>query len=176
MTATNTPAATPWCCRARPTGPAPRGSPPAAPCGSVPASSPCCRRRRLFPRTPPSSPRSCSRPATAPTISTTHLVDERLNAIVAGPGLGTGAPTRDLVRVAAEAGRGLVLDADALTSFSAKADRTGGDDRGGRCAGGGDPARGRVRPPVQGRRGGAADGLEARARRPPRRSSAPSWC
>ncbi|SFV12778.1 NAD(P)H-hydrate epimerase [Methylobacterium sp. 174MFSha1.1] len=50
------------------------------------------------------------------------LTDERLNAIVAGPGLGTGAPTRDLVRVAAEAGRGLVLDADALTSFSGKAD------------------------------------------------------
>lgn len=50
------------------------------------------------------------------------LTDERLNAIVAGPGLGSGAPTRDLVRVATEAGRGLVLDADALTSFSAKAD------------------------------------------------------
>ncbi|KMO21524.1 bifunctional ADP-dependent NAD(P)H-hydrate dehydratase/NAD(P)H-hydrate epimerase [Methylobacterium platani] len=50
------------------------------------------------------------------------LTDERLNVVVAGPGLGTGAPTRDLVRVAAEAGRGLVLDADALTSFSGKAD------------------------------------------------------
>ncbi|TNC08220.1 NAD(P)H-hydrate dehydratase [Methylobacterium terricola] len=50
------------------------------------------------------------------------LTDERLNAIVAGPGLGTGAPTRDLVRVASEAGRGLVLDADALTSFSGRAD------------------------------------------------------
>ncbi|MGE7413827.1 NAD(P)H-hydrate dehydratase [Methylobacterium tarhaniae] len=54
------------------------------------------------------------------------LTDERLNAIVAGPGLGTGAPTRDLVRVAAEAGRGLVLDADALTSFSGKADELAG--------------------------------------------------
>ncbi|MFH6781307.1 MULTISPECIES: NAD(P)H-hydrate dehydratase [Methylobacterium] len=50
------------------------------------------------------------------------LTDERLNAIVAGPGLGTGGPTRDLVRVATEAGRALVLDADALTSFSGKAD------------------------------------------------------
>ncbi|WP_298954512.1 NAD(P)H-hydrate dehydratase [uncultured Methylobacterium sp.] len=50
------------------------------------------------------------------------LADERLNAIVAGPGLGVGGPTRDLVRVAAEAGRALVLDADALTSFSAKRD------------------------------------------------------
>ncbi|TGD94711.1 NAD(P)H-hydrate dehydratase [Methylobacterium nonmethylotrophicum] len=50
------------------------------------------------------------------------LTDERLAVIVAGPGLGTGAPTRDLVRVATEAGRRLVLDADALTSFSGKAD------------------------------------------------------
>ncbi|KTS28611.1 hypothetical protein NS228_15035 [Methylobacterium indicum] len=50
------------------------------------------------------------------------LTDERLNAIVAGPGLGSGAPTRDLVRVATEAGRALVLDADALTSFAGKAD------------------------------------------------------
>ncbi|GJE43101.1 Bifunctional NAD(P)H-hydrate repair enzyme Nnr [Methylobacterium soli] len=45
------------------------------------------------------------------------LVDERLNVVLAGPGLGTGAQTRDLVAVAASAGRGLVLDADALTSF-----------------------------------------------------------
>ncbi|MGF3026206.1 NAD(P)H-hydrate dehydratase [Methylobacterium aquaticum] len=54
------------------------------------------------------------------------LTDERLNTIVAGPGLGTGAPTRDLVRVAAEAGRRLVLDADALTSFTGKADELAG--------------------------------------------------
>ncbi len=45
------------------------------------------------------------------------LTDERLNVVVAGPGLGTGAATRDLVAVAASAGRALVLDADALTSF-----------------------------------------------------------
>ncbi|MER2267019.1 NAD(P)H-hydrate dehydratase [Methylobacterium oxalidis] len=49
------------------------------------------------------------------------LVDERLNAVLAGPGLGTGAPTRDLVAAAAGAGRGLVLDADALTSFKGEA-------------------------------------------------------
>ncbi|GJD52233.1 Bifunctional NAD(P)H-hydrate repair enzyme Nnr [Methylobacterium crusticola] len=60
------------------------------------------------------------------------LVDERLNAIVAGPGLGTGQPTRDLVRVAAEAGRGLVLDADALTSFSGRAGDLAGALRAGR--------------------------------------------
>ncbi|ACL62145.1 bifunctional ADP-dependent NAD(P)H-hydrate dehydratase/NAD(P)H-hydrate epimerase [Methylobacterium nodulans] len=48
------------------------------------------------------------------------LVDERLNAIAAGPGLGRGGATRGIVRVAAEAGRGLVLDADALTSFKGR--------------------------------------------------------
>lgn len=49
------------------------------------------------------------------------LTDERINAIVAGPGLGVGEATRDLVAVAAAAGRGLVLDADALTSFKGQA-------------------------------------------------------
>ncbi|MGH1588306.1 NAD(P)H-hydrate dehydratase [Methylobacterium phyllosphaerae] len=49
------------------------------------------------------------------------LTDERLNVILAGPGLGTGAPTRERVAVAAAAGRNLVLDADALTSFSGQA-------------------------------------------------------
>ena len=45
------------------------------------------------------------------------LADERLNALLLGPGLGTGPATCDLVAVAANAGRALVLDADALTSF-----------------------------------------------------------
>ena len=49
------------------------------------------------------------------------LVDERLNVVLAGPGLGVGATTRDLVAVAAGVGRGLVLDADALTSFKGQA-------------------------------------------------------
>ncbi len=49
------------------------------------------------------------------------LVDERLNVVLAGPGLGVGAGTRDLVGVAAAAGRRLVLDADALTSFKGQA-------------------------------------------------------
>ncbi|MDR7038538.1 MULTISPECIES: NAD(P)H-hydrate dehydratase [Methylobacterium] len=49
------------------------------------------------------------------------LVDERLNVVLAGPGLGMGQPTRDLVAVAASAGRALVLDADALTSFKGEA-------------------------------------------------------
>ena len=46
------------------------------------------------------------------------LADERLNAILLGPGLGTGEGTRERVGVAAGAGRNLVLDADALTSFA----------------------------------------------------------
>lgn len=49
------------------------------------------------------------------------LVDERLNVLLAGPGLGVGSGTRDLLAVAAAAGRALVLDADALTSFKGQA-------------------------------------------------------
>ncbi|MDP4002153.1 NAD(P)H-hydrate dehydratase [Methylobacterium sp. NEAU K] len=49
------------------------------------------------------------------------LTDERLNVVLAGPGLGTGEATRERVAVAAAAGRGLVLDADALTSFAGQA-------------------------------------------------------
>ncbi|MCJ2082471.1 NAD(P)H-hydrate dehydratase [Methylobacterium sp. J-090] len=49
------------------------------------------------------------------------LVDERLNVVLAGPGLGIGEATRDLVAVAAAASRRLVLDADALTSFKGQA-------------------------------------------------------
>lgn len=49
------------------------------------------------------------------------LTDSRINVVLAGPGLGSGAPTRDLVAVAASTGRGLVLDADALTSFRGQA-------------------------------------------------------
>ncbi|MDB5646252.1 NAD(P)H-hydrate dehydratase [Methylobacterium sp.] len=49
------------------------------------------------------------------------LTDERLNVVLAGPGLGAGSATRDLVAVAAATGRALVLDADALTSFRGQA-------------------------------------------------------
>lgn len=54
------------------------------------------------------------------------LVDERINVILAGPGLGTGEATRERVAVAASVGRSLVLDADALTSFKDRADRLAG--------------------------------------------------
>ncbi|GJE56329.1 MULTISPECIES: NAD(P)H-hydrate dehydratase [Methylobacterium] len=49
------------------------------------------------------------------------LTDERLDTVLLGPGLGIGEATRDLVAVAASAGRKLVLDADALTSFKGQA-------------------------------------------------------
>ncbi|MGU3493823.1 NAD(P)H-hydrate dehydratase [Xanthobacteraceae bacterium A53D] len=49
------------------------------------------------------------------------LADRRLNAVVLGPGLGVGEATRDMVAAAAGAGRSVVLDADALTSFAGDA-------------------------------------------------------
>lgn len=50
------------------------------------------------------------------------LSDRRFNAVVLGPALGVGEQSRGLVRVVLEAGPAAVLDADALTSFSGKAD------------------------------------------------------
>jgi hydroxyethylthiazole kinase-like uncharacterized protein yjeF len=46
------------------------------------------------------------------------LADERLNAVVLGPALGVGLPTRDSVLAALDGERAVVLDADALTSFA----------------------------------------------------------
>ena len=51
------------------------------------------------------------------------LSDRRLNSIVIGPGAGVGERTIDFVHTALSAQRGLVLDADALTSFAATPDR-----------------------------------------------------
>jgi ADP-dependent NAD(P)H-hydrate dehydratase / NAD(P)H-hydrate epimerase len=49
--------------------------------------------------------------------------DQRLNACVIGPGTGVGERTRDFVLTALSVKRGLVLDADALTSFADAPDR-----------------------------------------------------
>jgi ADP-dependent NAD(P)H-hydrate dehydratase / NAD(P)H-hydrate epimerase len=46
------------------------------------------------------------------------LADERLNAVVLGPGGGVGARMQELVGVALGGERAVVLDADALTSFA----------------------------------------------------------
>jgi ADP-dependent NAD(P)H-hydrate dehydratase / NAD(P)H-hydrate epimerase len=51
------------------------------------------------------------------------LTDKRLNTCVIGPGAGLGQRTRDFVLAALSAKRGLVLDADALTSFAEAPDR-----------------------------------------------------
>ena len=51
------------------------------------------------------------------------LTDKRLNALAIGPGAGVGDRTRDFVLTALSARRGLVLDADALTSFAGAPDR-----------------------------------------------------
>lgn len=53
---------------------------------------------------------------------TSLLKDDRLNVVLLGPGQGIGKGTRDAVAAAAQAGRTLVLDADALTSFSESAE------------------------------------------------------
>lgn len=45
------------------------------------------------------------------------LADGRITAVVAGPGLGVGKATRALALAALDGDRGVVLDADALTSF-----------------------------------------------------------
>jgi hydroxyethylthiazole kinase-like uncharacterized protein yjeF len=50
----------------------------------------------------------------------TFLSDRRLNAVLLGPGGGVGAPMREQVLAALAGPRAVVLDADALTSFSAE--------------------------------------------------------
>ena len=51
------------------------------------------------------------------------LDDPRLNAVVLGPGGGVGPPMQEMVLAALSGERGVVLDADALTSFADAPDR-----------------------------------------------------
>src|SRR5690606_27895462 len=46
------------------------------------------------------------------------LSDERLNVVVAGPGLGVAEETAEVVCAVLKAQRGVILDADAITSFA----------------------------------------------------------
>ena len=48
----------------------------------------------------------------------TVLADERISAVLIGPGLGVGDRTRKLVEAVLDASRPTVLDADALTTFA----------------------------------------------------------
>jgi ADP-dependent NAD(P)H-hydrate dehydratase / NAD(P)H-hydrate epimerase len=48
----------------------------------------------------------------------TMLADARFNAVAIGPGAGVGEHTRDMAMTALAGRRGVVLDADALTSFA----------------------------------------------------------
>ncbi len=50
------------------------------------------------------------------------LADRRLNAVLLGPGQGVGKATRDAVVAAAKLGRAMVVDADAISSFSGDSD------------------------------------------------------
>jgi hydroxyethylthiazole kinase-like uncharacterized protein yjeF len=62
------------------------------------------------------------RPVDGPAELSQFLGDPRLNAIVLGPGGGVGPAMRELVFAALTGNRGVVLDADALTSFAADPD------------------------------------------------------
>ena len=63
------------------------------------------------------------RPFDTPVEFADMASDRRLNSIVIGPGAGVSERTRDLVHTALSAKRGLVLDADALTSFAEAPER-----------------------------------------------------
>ncbi len=63
------------------------------------------------------------RPVDTPVEFADMVSDRRLNSIVIGPGAGVSERTRDLVHTALSAKRGLVLDADALTSFAEAPER-----------------------------------------------------
>ncbi len=63
------------------------------------------------------------RPVDGASELATFLGDHRLNVLAMGPGLGVGEATCELALAALAGERAVVLDADALTSFSAKPGR-----------------------------------------------------
>lgn len=62
------------------------------------------------------------RPLLSPADFRDAVSDERLRAMVVGPAAGVGEATRRLVGIAAHSRAGLVLDADAITSFAGDAE------------------------------------------------------
>lgn len=62
------------------------------------------------------------RPAEGPEDLARLLEDRRFNAVVLGPGLGAGEVTTQRLAACAGAGRSLVVDADAITSFAGRPD------------------------------------------------------
>jgi hydroxyethylthiazole kinase-like uncharacterized protein yjeF len=58
------------------------------------------------------------RPVDGPAELAEFLTDQRRNALILGPGGGVGATMREQVSIALAANAGVVLDADALTSFA----------------------------------------------------------
>lgn len=60
-----------------------------------------------------------TKPVAGPEALAALLADRRLTAVLVGPGAGTGAETRELLRTTLAAGRPTVLDADALTCLAA---------------------------------------------------------
>lgn len=65
-------------------------------------------------------------PCDAPDELARLLADPRIGAVALGPGFGVGETCRAMAREAARAGRALVLDADALTSFAGEAEAIAG--------------------------------------------------
>jgi ADP-dependent NAD(P)H-hydrate dehydratase / NAD(P)H-hydrate epimerase len=63
------------------------------------------------------------RPVDGAAELTKFLSDRRLNALAIGPGIGVGKTTRELVAAALAGERGVVLDADAITSFAEEPSR-----------------------------------------------------
>ncbi len=63
------------------------------------------------------------RPVDGPGELAKFLVDRRFNALALGPGLGVGEATCALVLAALSGERAIVLDADAMTSFSSRPQR-----------------------------------------------------
>jgi ADP-dependent NAD(P)H-hydrate dehydratase / NAD(P)H-hydrate epimerase len=63
------------------------------------------------------------RPVDGAAELTVFLADRRFNALAIGPGVGTGEATCELVLAALAGERGVVLDADAITSFAGEPKR-----------------------------------------------------